>query len=87
MGRRRYPPLTPGEVVSIISALGFAFARKQGSHAHYECAATATRLRRLVTVDMAVPSFCEDLIKSMIRQSGHTREEFYGATKATRKRL
>ena len=88
MGRRKYPPLTPREVVSILLALGFGLKRQDGSHAQYERpAGTANKERRLVTVDMSVSEFWEDLVKSMIRQSGFSREEFYGATKATAKKI
>jgi hypothetical protein len=36
-----------------------------------------------VTVDVSRAEFREDLMKSMIRQSNPTREEFYSATKRT----
>jgi predicted RNA binding protein YcfA (HicA-like mRNA interferase family) len=87
MGKRKYPPLSPGEVVSIIKALGFTFKRQDGSHAHYELAAAAGRERKLVTVDMSVSPFNEYLLKSMIRQSGFSREAFYGATEKTAKKI
>jgi predicted RNA binding protein YcfA (HicA-like mRNA interferase family) len=87
MGRRRFPPLCPAEVVSIVVALGFAFKRQDGSHAHYERPADAARTRALVTVDMSVADFWEDIIKSMIRQSGFTREQFYCATEKTAKKI
>jgi len=41
--------------------------------------ADSTRRRSVVTVDMGIREFGERLIKSMIRQSNHTKEEFYGA--------
>lgn len=41
------------------------------------------RPRSVVTVDVSKTDFSERLIKSMVRQSNHTREEFYGATKKT----
>jgi predicted RNA binding protein YcfA (HicA-like mRNA interferase family) len=87
MGQRRYPPLTPSEVVSILQALGFTKKRQVGSHAHYERLATDGKERCLVTVDMAVSVFWPELIKSMINQSGHTREEFYRATPKTSKKI
>jgi predicted RNA binding protein YcfA (HicA-like mRNA interferase family) len=87
MGRRKYPPLTPSEVVSIVTALGFIFDRQCGSHANYELAGSESKQRRVVTIDLHVREFDEDLIKSMIRQSGRSREEFYGATKRTAKRI
>lgn len=83
MGQRKYPPLTPKEVILILDALGFAFKRQDGSHAHYERKAAQDTPRRLVTVDMSHREFSERIIKSMIRQSGYSREKFYGATKST----
>ena len=85
MGIRRYPPLTPQEVVSILIALGFCFKRQIGSHAHYELIEGETR--RLVTVDMSVRDFGKDLIKSMIAQSGEDRKMFYRATRKTAKKI
>ena len=87
MGTRRYPPLSPSEVIAILTSLGFAFKRQDGSHAQYERAADQERERALVTVDMSITEFWEDVIKSMIRQSKHTREEFYGATKGTARKI
>jgi len=87
MGKRRYPPLKPHEVVAILLANNFKKKRQDGSHAQYELEATEGSQRRLVTVDMSVSDFWEDIIKSMIRQSGLTREEFYGATRGTKKKL
>ena len=84
MGRRRYPPLTPSEVRAVLRALGFVEKNQLGSHAHYERQADdQDSQRRVVTVDIAEREFDEFLIKSMISQSGRTREEFYGATKKT----
>jgi len=79
MGQRSYPLLKPREVLAILRSLGFLFKRQDGSHAQYERAADSTRRRSVVTVDMGIREFGERLIKSMIRQSNHTKEEFYGA--------
>lgn len=87
MGRHKYPPLTPSEVITILEALGFTVKRQTGSHAHYERAPDENQVRRVVTVDTSVHEFWDELIKSMIRQSGFTREEFYGATKKTAKKI
>lgn len=87
MGRRKYPPLTPNEVVSILQSLGFNLKRKTGSHFHYERPADSEKPRALVTVDMSVSEFWEELIKNMIRQSRFSREEFYRATKKTAKKI
>jgi predicted RNA binding protein YcfA (HicA-like mRNA interferase family) len=83
LGRRKYPPLKPDEVVAILRALGFEFKCKEGSHEQYERLPVRGHPRRIATVDAHYAEFDDDLMKSMIRQSGHTREEFYGATKRT----
>ncbi len=83
MGQRKYPPLTPSEVVAILVALGFRFDRKEGSHAQYERLADAKRQRSIVTVDMAEKDFADFLMKNMIASSGFTRDQFYGATKGS----
>lgn len=87
MGQRRYPPLTPSEVVAILEALHFTFKRQVGSHAHYERAADDQKPRSVVTVDKSISEFWEEAVKSMIRQSNFTREEFYSATKKTAKKI
>jgi predicted RNA binding protein YcfA (HicA-like mRNA interferase family) len=87
MGRQRYPPLTPSEVVAILIALKFTLKRQVGSHCIYELPGSSARLRSVVTVDMNESDFDKFLIKSMIRQSNHSREEFYGATERTRKKI
>ena len=83
MGRRRYPPLTPSDVVRILEALGFKYRNQVGSHKHYERVADQKRRRSVVTVDMAIGEFADPLIKNMIDQSGFSRDQFYGATKYT----
>jgi hypothetical protein len=86
MGRRKYPPLTPSETVAILTALGFHHKKTVGSHAHYERLPKGRFPRAVVTVDTHYKEFDDDLIKNMIDQSRHTREEFYGATKSTAKK-
>jgi predicted RNA binding protein YcfA (HicA-like mRNA interferase family) len=83
MGQRRFPPLTPDEVQAILRARGFEKKRQDGSHAQWERLPDGRRTRSIVTVDVSRSEFCEDLMKSMIRQSNLTREEFYSATKRT----
>ena len=86
MGQRRFPPLTPDEVQAILRARGFQKKRQDGSHAQWERLADGKHPRSIVTVDIGRPEFREDLIKSMIRQSNLTREEFYSSTKRTAKK-
>lgn len=86
MGKRKYPPLKNREVIGILTALGFTPVRQESSHAQYERVADANHPRALVTVDN-YPDFEERMIKSLISQSGFSREDFYGATKATAKKI
>ena len=83
MGKRKYPPLTPSEVKAIAVALGFKYRRTEGAHSHYVREATGGFPRSLITIDDHYPEFDDDLIKKMIGQSKHSRDEFYGATKQT----
>jgi predicted RNA binding protein YcfA (HicA-like mRNA interferase family) len=83
MGQRRFPPLTPDEVEAILRARGFEKKRQEGSYAQWERAADGRRLRSIVTVDVSRAECREDLMKSMIRQSNLTRDQFYSATKRT----
>jgi len=85
MGKRKYPPLKQSEMVAIFLALGFVKDRN-GKHPCYERPADAQRGRAVVPID-DYAEFDETLIKSMIAQSGFTREQFYGATKATAKKI
>lgn len=87
MGKKRYRPLSTSEVVAILTELGFHYKRQDGSHAQFERPADDKMERRLVTVDMSVDEFWVEIIKSMIRQSGFSREQFYRATKKTAKKL
>ena len=83
MGKRKYIPLTPAEVEAVLRALQFTFKVQVGSHAQFERPADQTRKRAIVTVDRAKRDFGDDLMASMIRQSGFSRDEFYGATRKT----
>jgi predicted RNA binding protein YcfA (HicA-like mRNA interferase family) len=84
MGQRSYPPLTPGEIKVILQNLGFVWARKEGSHAQYKRFADEKKKAAVVTLDEGYREINDPtLIQSMIRQSGFSREEFYGATKRT----
>ncbi|MGD0793087.1 MAG: type II toxin-antitoxin system HicA family toxin [Terriglobales bacterium] len=86
MGKRKYPPLKHREVVQIVTTLGFTLARQESTHAQYERPADATRKRAIVTVDN-YDDFEEKMIRNLISQSGFTREEFYGATSKTAKKI
>lgn len=84
MGQKKYPPLGVHEVEAILGRRGFLFKRQTGDHAQFERGPIPSDpQRRVVTVDRGAGDFGDKLIKSMIAQSGMTREQFYGATKRT----
>jgi predicted RNA binding protein YcfA (HicA-like mRNA interferase family) len=72
----KLPLLKPREVEANLRALGFTLKRQEGSHRQYERAADGVRPRSVVTVDVGKKQFSKDLMKSMIRQSNFTAEEF-----------
>jgi len=86
MGKRRYPPLKHREVIEILTALHFNKVRQESTHGQYERVADGAKPRAIVTVD-DYDDFDESLIKRLIAQSTFTREQFYGATKNTAKKL
>lgn len=72
----KLPLLTPREVESRLKALGFVFKNQVGSHKQYEKAATPSRKRAVVTVDVAHSQFSKGTMKRMIRQSFYSQDEF-----------
>src|ERR1017187_4192494 len=86
MGKRSYPPLTPSDVISILTALGFTKRAQTGSHAQYFRPGDAKRKAALVSVDVHYKEFDDELMHSMFRRSEFSRQEFYGATKHTARR-
>lgn len=82
---KKFPPLTRGEIIEILKARGFAEIRHKGSHGHYE--GTTHGKRRLATVDDSIDEYCDDLLKSIIHQSGLSRDEFYRSTKSAAKKI
>ncbi|MFZ0394590.1 MAG: type II toxin-antitoxin system HicA family toxin [Terracidiphilus sp.] len=72
-------------MLEIFTSLGFVLDRSN-KHPVYERPADGKRPRTVVPVD-DYDEFDESLIKSMILQSGFSREEFYGATKGTGKKI
>ena len=85
MSPRNYPPLSPREVIRILTARGFYLTNTRGSHSHYICTRNGKRYK--VTVDAGIKQFGPDLIKSMIRQSGMSKKEFFCSTKKTAKKI
>lgn len=78
---KQYPPLTPEEVLAIIKAQGYVLSNTVGSHANY--IGYTGGIKRRVTVDLKIKDYSPDLMQSMIRQSGLSREDFYCSTKKT----
>ncbi|HFD39836.1 MAG TPA: type II toxin-antitoxin system HicA family toxin [Anaerolineae bacterium] len=82
---KKYPTLTPHQVIAILQARGFVQIRVRGSHATYQ--ATIRGIRRSVTVDLHYDEYSVRRIRDMMDQAGLSREEFYGSTKATAKKI
>ncbi|MEA3644157.1 MAG: type II toxin-antitoxin system HicA family toxin [Lamprobacter sp.] len=80
----RWPPLTCPEVKRALKALGFQPTPGRGSsHEQWE-RRTEGRLYK-VTVDCPKAPFSFDLIDSMARQAGTTREGLYRAADKRKK--
>lgn len=71
----KYPLLSYSQVIKILKAHSFTHKRTRGSHEAWE--GYVGGRRRVVTVDNKIKTYGKDLIKSMIVQSGLTRDEFY----------
>ena len=82
---KKYPPLTPEEVAGILKASGFAYDHTTGSHEYYQ--GVIHGINRHVTVDRHYREFSDKTLIFMIDQSGLTREEFYGSTKETARKI
>lgn len=82
---KRYPPLSQIEVIQILEARAIVFDRSKGSHSHYE--GMVRGKRRLVTVDNSIETYHRKRLKTIISQSGLTREEFYCSTKHTASKI
>ena len=82
---RKYPPLKLREVLAILRSLGFDEKSSVGSHHKYT--RIVQGIQRTVTVDHSIDDFDPFLLKSMISQSGFSREEFYCATKETARKI
>lgn len=74
----RYPELTPAKVRKILKRADFKRVRQKGSHEQWE--GVTDGKRRIVTVDTLGSrneTYGTKLIKSMIRQSGLSKKDFY----------
>lgn len=82
---KQYPALTTKEIIQILEANGFILNNTVGSHSQYIGIINGKHCR--VTVDLHYSDYGIDLIKSMIWQSGLSRDEFYCSTKHTAKKI
>lgn len=73
---KKLPKLKLREVKANLTALGFRWKRTDGSHETWERLADGSRKRAIVTVDNGKSQFDDFLMKSMIRQSGFSKDEF-----------
>jgi len=80
---KKYPPISNRDVVAILKALNFRYSHSAGGHDFYK--AEHSGKNWTVTVDEKCSPFDDFLLKSMIGQSGYSREVFYGVTKKTAK--
>lgn len=82
---KKYPPLDFKEVLAILKANSFYLDNVVGSHQKYK--KKTDKHSWSVTVDNGKAPFNEFHIKSMIDNSGLTREQFYNSTKETAKKI
>ena len=85
MGQKKYPPLTPNEIVAILKARGFRWDRNSGDHQFFSRYLNGKE--HLPQVDMGVPQVSDYWLKLTITESGLSREDFYCSTKATAKKI
>jgi len=85
MGQRKYPPLTPDEIVAILLARGFIFHKSKGDHRFYIHTVRANKA--IAQIDMGNPLYSEKWLKLLIHETGMTREQFYCSTKSAAKKL
>lgn len=80
----RYPSLSYTESANILKALGFIVKAQKGSHEHWE--GIIAGIRRKVTLKINI-DYDERDIRSHIKQAGVSREQYYGATERTAKKV
>jgi predicted RNA binding protein YcfA (HicA-like mRNA interferase family) len=69
----KLPSLTPREVVRVLLRAGFAFHHQSGSHAFYQHSSIRTRW---ATVPMHAQTLKKGTLRSIIRQTGLSRDQF-----------
>ncbi len=74
----RYPLLDRKQIEKVLKKLGFNPKKSRGSHVQWE--GYIKKKRRIVTVDTfrsQKEKYSKQLLQSMIRQSGLSKNEFY----------
>lgn len=77
--REKRPSLSSRDVERILGKHGFELKRKRGSHLQY--IGFIKGLKRRVTIIVGRKDLHIETVKSMIRQSGLTEEEWYKGLK------
>jgi len=85
VGQRKFPPLTPREIIEILLARGFIFSHTKGDHRFYMHMVKGRAC--LAQVDMGCTAYGDDLIKKVLAETNMTREQFYCSTKSTAKKI
>ncbi|MFN8435076.1 MAG: hypothetical protein U0V18_13705 [Anaerolineales bacterium] len=85
MGQRKYPPLTPEEIVAILIARGFILHHTRGDHRFYYMIVRGEK--RIMQVDMGNPAYTDNWLKLVIKETGMSREDFYCSTTSTAKKI
>lgn len=83
----QHPPLTVAQVEEALKRLGFEPRPKKSGTSHQDWVPRDKSARfRKVTVDPPKAPFTQDLIKSMARQAGVTKKQFYAVLGYGRKK-
>jgi predicted RNA binding protein YcfA (HicA-like mRNA interferase family) len=85
MGQRKYPPLTPSEIIEILLARGFLKHHTKSDHIYYVHIVRGQK--HISQVDTGCPLYTEELLKKVLKETGLTREQFYCSTKSAAKKL
>lgn len=85
MGNRKYPPLKPKQIENILYARGFILHKKKGDHRYY--VREVRGKKRIPQIDWGIDMYNSNWIKTIIKQSGMTREQFYCSTKKTARKI
>lgn len=84
MGFKKYLPLTPDELMTVLKAFGFSKKRTRGDHEQWEGWTNETR--RVVTVQLIRGKYSITRMKTLIQNMGLSVNEFYGKDERIAKR-